>query len=91
MKFWQVLKEVVQDGKSIISIDSSWKSLEDAEKRVEQIKEQFQKKFYYYPNIQWEEQIVKYYDSSCIRHTTVEDVTKDFDPISIEIHEKLLV
>lgn len=91
MKFWQVLKETMYENKTVVSIDSSWKSLEDAEKRVEQIKEQFQKKFYYYPNIQWEKKFVKYYDSSCTRYTTVEDVTKDFDPISIEIHEKLLV
>lgn len=91
MKFWQIIKETKYENKSTFFIDSSWKSLEDAKNRVEELKKEFQKTFYYYPDIKWEESLIKYYNSTCFQYKTVEDIEKDFDITIIEIHEKLLI
>jgi hypothetical protein len=91
MKFWQIIKETKYEDKSTFLIDSSWKSLKDAKNRVEELKKQFQDTFHYYPDIQWKETSVKYYNSTCIRYETMEDITKDFDITVIELHEKLLI
>jgi len=91
MKFWQIVKETIHEDKSTFFIDSSWKSLEDAKNRVEELKKEFQDAFYYYPDVKWEETLVKYYNSACIRYKTIEDITKDFDITIIEVHEKILI
>jgi hypothetical protein len=91
MTYWEVSKQVVYENDVVDVFISAWESLDKAKQHVEELKEQFQYLFYFYPNIYWEYREDEFLDMKSFHYRSKhKDPTADFDDTTFIINQRFL-